>query len=285
MYFIVILLVIFIILLFKYARKYWKKFVTGIVLFTVMYSLMVGGWMYRNHVFFNQWTIVNKGGIVLYFRSKLDTMPLKTWMASFIYYSPGEAVKDKLLIKLFKEEDYNKLDNAWEYGYRMLARNDMQKIIDSYINKGYGEQQAILFADKDLQKMALKSILSNPLKHLFVSIPLAWFGISVETSYKLVIVNQNFFILQVGSALFIPIILFLSFFTLIIWSIVRKRWEILLFLIPSLFLYLINDLITHSKGRYNYPLIPVLNIAFVLVVFYLTEKFKNKKTALQVNKE
>jgi hypothetical protein len=285
MYFIIILLIIFIVLLIKFGRKYWKKFVTGIVLFTAMYSLLVGGWMFRNYIHFNQWTVVNKGGIVLYFRSKLDTMPIKTWAAAFIYYSPGEDVKDKLLQKIFNKEDYDKLDNAWENGYRMLARADMQKIIDSYKSNGYPEQQAILLADKDLQKMALKSILSNPLKHLFVSIPLAWFGIFVETSYKLVIINQNFFILQFGSAFLIPIILFISFFTMIIWSIVRKRWGLFLFFIPSLFLYLINVLITHSKGRYNYPLIPVLNIAAILVIFYLIDKFKNKKASIQEDKE
>jgi hypothetical protein len=37
-----------------------------------------------------------------------------------------------------------------------------------------------------------------------------------------------------------------------------------------------NAFITHGKERYNYPLVPVLNIAVVLVIFFIINKIENK---------
>jgi len=286
MYFIVIVLIILIILLFKYAWKNKKKFITGIALFTVIYSVIVGGWMFRNYVHFNQWTIANKGGIVLYYRSKLDTMTTKEFMASFIYWLPGENLKEKLLDKFFDEEDYIRLNKSMdnEEGYRRLVRNDLQNLIDSYRNQGYEEQDANLYADRDLRKIAIKNIMNNPLRHIIISIPAAWIGLWVETGYKVVLVNQNAFFIEFRSALFIPLILYACFFASAIWSIIKKKWGILLFLIPSLYLYLMNSFVTHGKERYNYPLIPILNISVILIIFFIINKIKEKK-ALKTYKE
>lgn len=287
MYLIIILLIILIILfLIKYAWKNKKKFITGVVLFAVIYSVIIGGWMFRNYIHFNQWTIANKGGIVLYYRSKLNTMTTREFMASFIYWLPGKKVRENILDKFFSEEDYIRLNKSInnEKGYRYIARKDLQSLFDSYRNQGYEEQDANLYADRDLRKIAIKNIMKNPLRHLMISIPIAWFGLWVETGYKLILVNQNVFFVEFRSVLFIPLIIFACFFASAIWSIIKKKWGILLFLIPSLYLYMMNTFVTFGKERYNYPLIPILNISVILIISFIINKIKEKKT-LKTDKE
>ncbi len=286
MYFIIVLLIILIVLLFKYAWKNKKKFIAGIGLFAVIYSLIIGGWMFRNYVHFDQWTVANKGGIVLYYRSKLDEMTTKEFMASFIYWLPGKRVRENILDKFFDEEDYIRLNKSMdnEVGYRRLANNDLQDLIDLYKDRGYEEQEAILYADRDLRKTAIKNILKNPLRHLMISIPIAWFGSWVETGYKLVLLNQNLFFIEFRSALFIPLIIIACFFASVIWSIIKRKWGILLFMVPSLYLYLMNMFVTHGKERYNYPLIPILNISVILIIFFIIKKIKGKN-ALKTDKK
>jgi hypothetical protein len=279
MYLIGILAIVLIILLFKYAKENKRKFIAGVILFVVSYSLIVGGWMFRNNIHFNQWTIANKGGIVLCYRSKLNTMTTKEFMASFIYWLPGEKGKEGLLEKFFDEKDYIRLNKSVENeaGLRYSAREDLRDLIDSYMNQGYGEQEANLYADRDLREIAMKNIITDPLRHIIISIPIAWLGLWVETGYKLILINQNMFFIEFRSAFLIPLIMFACFFVSIIWSIIRKKWGILLFMTPSLYLYLMNALVTHGKERYNYPLIPVLNISVILIIFFIINKIEEKK--------
>jgi len=278
MYLIGILVIVLVILLFKYAKENKRKFIAGIILFVVSYSVIVGGWMFRNDTHFNQWTITNKGGIVLYYRSELDAMTTKEFMASFIYWLPGKQMKESILERFFNEEDYIRLNKSLEneVGYRRLANNDLQGLVDLYKEKGYEEQEANLYADRDLRKIAIKNILTNPLRHILISIPIAWFGSWVETGYKLILSNQNILFIEFRSAIFIPIIIFACFFASIIWAIARKRWGIILFMMTPLYLYLMNILVTFGKERYNFPLIPILNISVILIVFFVISKIKEK---------
>jgi 4-amino-4-deoxy-L-arabinose transferase-like glycosyltransferase len=286
MYLIGILVIILIILLFKYAKENKRKFIAGIILFVMSYSLIVGGWMFRNNTHFNQWTITNKGGIVLYYRSKLDTMTAKEFMASFIYWLPGEQIRESLMERFFSEEDYIRLDKSVENeaGFRYDAREDLHALTDSYIKQGYGDQEANLYADRDLRKIAIRDILTNPFRHILISVPVAWFGLWVETGYKLILINKNILFMEFRSVLFIPLIIFACFFASTIWAIARKKWGIILFMVTPLYLYLMNILVTFGKDRYNFPLIPILNISVILTVFFVISKIK-EKNSLKADKE
>jgi 4-amino-4-deoxy-L-arabinose transferase-like glycosyltransferase len=277
MYLIYVLVIILLILIFKKHRGIWKKFLAGAGLFMIIYFAIVGGWMYRNYQHFNEFTITNKSGIVLYYRSALNTMTKKEFFASFIYWLPGKDAKEAILDRIFEEEDYIKLDRRNDEGYRMSSRKILEDLQDSFIEQGYDKQESVLLADKKLRQMAIQRILKNPARHVLVTIPIAWKGIFIETGYSFVLRNPNWFWLSARSVVFVNIILFFSFFYVIISSLVRRKWDIALFFLSPFYLYFLNTVATHNKERYNFPLIPVMVIAAVLLADLFIRKYKNKK--------
>ncbi len=276
-YLIYILMIIALILLFKKYRTVWKKFLAGICLFLFIYFAIVGGWMFRNYRHFNEFTLSNKGGIVLYYRSVLNTMTRKEYLASFIYWLPGEGARETLLNMFFDEEDYKNLDRKDESGYRQGTKKVLAGMQDSYIQQGYSEQESVLLADREMRQAALQRIIKDPARHILATIPIAWKGTFIETGYSFMIRNPNWFILQLRSVVFLNIFLFFCFFYVIIYSIVKKKWAVSLFFLPPFYMFFMHSFITHNKPRYNYPLIPLMIIAIVLLAYYFIQMYKNRK--------
>jgi hypothetical protein len=277
MYFIIFILIFFIIIFIKDKNLNKKKFFAGISLFIVIYALIVGGWMFRNYKKLDDFCITNKGGIVSYYRSELNAMSNKEFLASFIYWAPGKEFKENLLSKIFEKEEYEKLIRTDENSYLQGARQKLDNLINSAIEEGYSQEEAVLIADKQMKNIALKRTLRNPFRHILVTIPIAWKGTIVETGFTFVVSKANWFLFQLKSALFTNIILFLSFFSIIIFSLKKHKWGMFLMLLPSIYLYFLNSFITHNKARYNYPLIPILVASVALSLFYLIQKYRNKK--------
>lgn len=275
-----ILIMIILILLFRKYRAVWKRFLAGIFLFLFIYFAIMGGWMFRNYKHFNEFTVTNKSGIVLYYRSVLDTMTRKEYLASFIYWLPGEGTRKTLLDRFFDEEDYSNLDRKDESGYRQGAKKVFAEMQDSYIQQGYGEQESVLLADKEMRQAALQRIIRDPLRHILATIPIAWKGTFIETGYSFMLRNPNWFILQLRSVVFLNIFLFFCFFYVIVYSIVKKKWAISLFFLTPFYLFFMHSFMTHNKARYNYPLIPLMIIAAVLLAHYFIQIYKNRDRSI-----
>jgi hypothetical protein len=243
----------------------------------IIYFAIVGGWMYRNYRHFDEFTVTNKSGIVLYYRSALNTMSKKEYFASFIYWLPGEGAKEALLDRFFEKEDYIKLDRKNNEGYRMSSKETLLDLQDSFIEQGYSTEESRLLADKKLRQMGLQNILKNPIRHILLTIPIAWKGIFIETGYSFILRNPNWFWLSARSVILINIILFFCFFYVIIFSLVRRKWGVSLFFLSPFYLYFLHAIATHNKERYNFPLIPVMVIAVLLLAYFFIQKHKNKK--------
>jgi 4-amino-4-deoxy-L-arabinose transferase-like glycosyltransferase len=277
MYLVYILIIVLLILILKKHRNIWKKFLAGAGLFMIVYFAILGGWMYRNYRHFNEFTVSNKSGVVLYYRSALNTMTKKEYFASFIYWLPGEGAKEALLDRFFEKEDYIKLDREDDKGYRQSSRKALLDLQDSYEGDGYSKQESILLADKELRQIALQKILKNPVRHILATIPIAWKGIFIETGYSFMLKNPNWFLISAKSVVLSNFILFFCFFYVIIYSLARRKWEISIFFLSPFYLYFMNSVVTHNKARYNYPLAPVMVIAVVLLAYFFIQIYNNRK--------
>jgi hypothetical protein len=74
-----------------------------------------------------------------------------------------------------------------------------------------------------------------------------------------------------------------SLFAVFFISIKRKYWELFIVLLPALYLYGMNTLLTHNIPRYNDPAIPLLVIASLFFIHYLKNRTKDVFPAFMTN--
>jgi 4-amino-4-deoxy-L-arabinose transferase-like glycosyltransferase len=277
MYFIVVPLIVIIVLA-KRNRIKRKKIISGMFIFLIIYSLITGGWCYRNYRHFGDFSLTNGGGAVLLTRAGKNSMNVKEYFASFIYWLPGKSVRESLLNKIMDVKDYERLDRSKEISFHKTVQRTNKELIDSKIQEGYDESEAVLLTDRELRRTAINYILRNPLKHIITTLPLAWRGIFIETGFRYEILNRNLFLIQADSVLFINIILFFSLFFSIIYLIRKRKWDVFLILVPSIYLYFINSFITHNKPRYNIPILPILIFCVFIFIIFICDKYKKRKT-------
>jgi 4-amino-4-deoxy-L-arabinose transferase-like glycosyltransferase len=282
MYFILFVLIVFIIYIVKDRLKR-KKIIAGALLFIVFYSLLIGGWMYRNYRQFGSFFVANGGGVILLLRAGKDTLTNKEILASFIYWMPGEKVKNEILDRTLGKESYARLDRSKQTSIYRIAQNTRDNLTEQKLKEGYTKGMADLIVDKELRKMGEEGILKNPFRHLLVTLPIAWRGIFIEVGFTLTILNNNFLLLQFDTILFINIFLFFCFFYVIILILKKRKWQLLMLYIPAIYLYLINSFITQDKPRYNIAFLPLLFLAAIMFVSHMINKTKKKGPGLEVN--
>jgi 4-amino-4-deoxy-L-arabinose transferase-like glycosyltransferase len=253
-----------------------KKAAVSLILFILSFSIITGSWVLRNYFHFRDIFITNRGGIVLLVRANKNLMTFREYAASFIEWTPGgKDINEKLLNNFFNKEDFERFDDSNPNSFVAEARKARTDLRNLRINEGYDEQAAMNFADNELQNMAIQKIIRNPLRHLLATFQFAWRGLFVEVGYLFLLPG---FVSHVGGGFFIliyNIILFASFFAMAILNIKNKNWDIFAFLVPGLYLFLINSLLTHNKPRYNIPILPILIISFILVINLIYSKRQN----------
>ena len=203
----------------------------ALVLFVLAYAATVGPWIARNYATFDQAALTGGyGESVLCQRLAYNRMSWEEWGAGFVYFFPRRGAG--FAEALFPERLYEKLgvgDKAyvWE-GVRELCP-------ESRIAAG-GQ-------DKQLGYLVQTEILSQPVWHVMVSMPLTVRGMFVGN----------------------PVIWSVFGWIAAIWFLVvclrRRRWDFPLLMALPLFNLVFNAAVSVSIARYNIILIPALSCA------------------------
>ncbi|MBN1571778.1 MAG: hypothetical protein JW984_01140 [Deltaproteobacteria bacterium] len=248
-------------ILYLYKKKVpLKKGGVFLVIFLVSYFAVVSPWMLRNYSHFNRAFIAERGGSVLMVRANYSMMNSKEYLAHFLLWTPT-VFAQKLKDRYFNDEEISRLYRSNPDGYRNRARALRRELIEKYNDSAK--------ADSVLTSMAVKQLVTHPIRHLLTCIPIAWKGIFVEMEAYPGLYGNNLSPL-------ISLVLFGGFFSLTVYSIVKGNWEYLAFFFLANYLFIMHVLFTHNIPRYNIPLIPVLWIGSITILWLLASSLFNK---------
>jgi 4-amino-4-deoxy-L-arabinose transferase-like glycosyltransferase len=194
-----------------------KRLLCAFVICVVSIAV-VTPWMYRNFSNFDKFTIGSSGVIgVLSLRAQYNQMTLPEGLCAMVYWTHDFG--DTLARKICRKEVWERFDFSSPNSYRELSDRNLSEIYKS------------TSSEKDVKEALLQEIFDKPLKHLLVSIPIAWRGM--------------------GSLLwYLPFILIGSLLL-----VARREWWTFGIFIPSLFVLFFHAGITHFRERYGIPMI------------------------------
>lgn len=273
-------LTIFIVLYIYFKGVNWKRGLITVALFLASYFAVISPWMARNYINFDKAHISERGGIVLLVRSHYNTITLKEYFTSFLWWTPtrftdgvsGNAKKiytEGWISRFVDYEDVKRLDLGNPDGFRRETR----RLKDELYNK-YGSTEADIAA----KSMAVENIKAHPVRHLLMCFPLAWRGMFVE-------VDNRFFIIP---ASVMSLLLFIGFFGFTIRSIRKGEWKNIAFILASMYIFTLYPLVTHNIPRYQRPLIPILWITTILffepIISRLTVRIRDRFRASPVKR-
>ena len=252
------------------SRRFGRFLAILIVIYLSTF-LTVLPWMIRNKIEFNQFAVSQGGGRVLWIRSEFNKMNSTEYFGSFYAYSPDflkEAFFENLLgfesAQLECGGSLQSLNRNLPCDYQSLDSGRFDQVRSFYqrgkrarpalLKKSY-KRQGISFENDDIGKtVGMNSIINNPGKHLFVTLPIAWRGIwsFQDESFWGVLVN---FIGMLGLVVVLPAAGLLGN---------SDEWSILS-MIPAGYFWFYAFL-SHFRTRYSEPLIPLSFIAFFLLL-------------------
>ena len=135
--------------------------------FALVFALLTGAWMARNHSHFGRFYLTERGGGVLSGRALYTAMTMREYLASFLYWTPN-ATAQRLLNTYFSPDEYRNIDREYENGYRARIIAREQELL-----KQTGSQ---VETDKLLVAEGWQALRTHFLKHLATTVPFAYQG-------------------------------------------------------------------------------------------------------------
>jgi len=212
-----------------------RRIFFGTTLFMIFFLLFAGGWMARNYYHFKRAFIAQRGGHVLDTRMNINMMNWKEYKASFLLWSNNKYLKETLLNKLFKPEEWAQLDRNNTDGFYRTARKRGREL-----RKQYGAQ----IGDKMQLKEAVKKFFRNPVRHIYITIPITYRGIQ-----------------KISRQEAISILIIILSAIAIASSVLTKNIRAIAILFPVGIMFMFNCFCTHNLPRYNVPYIPLFIVA------------------------
>ncbi len=270
-YFIFIIFLLFIYLFCKRNFTNRKFFIKGCISFLLVYSLIIGSWMMRNFIYFEDTTISLRGGVVLSIRANYNMMNKKEFWGSFLYWMPESTIHNKLFNRFYsKNGDLVRLNRGNPSSYYRSPDEEWAKLLREYSELKNGPQMA----ERELRKRAIKKILDHPFRHIATTFPFAWRGHFVERGYQL---NVPFSI-KIRSNFVVNILYFTSLFFIAFISWKKKNWPLFAFCLPALYLFVAHSFLTHNEPRFNIPLIPIIVTTFLISTDFIISYWEGFKS-------
>lgn len=210
-------------------------------------------------------SVAFRGGAVLVARANYNNMSTNEYLASFVYWAGGTG--RTVAHKLFDYSVFANLDRKNPNGFfsRGLADRDVPTTL------------AAEDRSKSATQIALTEMLTSPIKHLIVSIPVFYRGLFAETGFDLG--RGSLLKVELKSSLLVGPFLFGCFFVLIRTFFRDKATELAILFMPTLYSIAFHSLVTHNIPRYSIPLIPMLIISLLLLF-----AIRSNKVIPQLNK-
>ncbi len=225
----------------------------SVLVFVLGLAFTVGPWMLRNYVLFNSKGIVdNRAAVVLMVRAAKNQMSWEEYRGSFYAWAPNDLLR-RATSALFgvSEADLNRggrlqrLNRSWSgdtiasdieavrvgrpqdaISFRYQAAAERVKNLGALMAQGYSR----IAAESELQRRAIRQILSDPNKHVAMTVAFLWRGAGVMFPVLVMVVCC---------------------------AVPMRRPDLIVYVLPALGLTLFYALITHFHPRYGDPMIPV----------------------------
>jgi len=194
------------------------------------YVLVAGPWMARNDALFGEAAITGGyASFILVERVAYNAMSWGEWAAAFVYWLPDFG--DTLAAALFDPALLARLNIDSPAGFSEIGKRALRA--ETLAAAGSREAHLAYLIDT--------GILAQPVKHVAVTLALAWRGIWVAKYWGLVTI-----------LLFLPVLAVA----------VRRRWsDFIVFALPAWFMVGFHAFASASIVRYNLILIPPLSVA------------------------
>ncbi len=247
---------IFYLCLLMFAALAWlepqsrKRCLIGGLIFVLGFYSLVGPWKLRNYRQFDRSFVAQHGGEILLYRSWLNMMSAREYFSSFLYWSRFKPLKD-MLTENFPREYYDGLDPDSDTGISGEVKKRKREVFEQYENTA--------LADKVLMDESMERILSHPIRHLLVTVPIAYRGM----------VDGNLGVLN--------IIVYVFYFMGLIHCLRTRNYPALALLLPGLALIGFNSLLTHGNSRYNSALITIVWIGAMMGVGNMIDRRRARK--------
>ena len=250
-------------IIFTSALKY-------ILLIALGFSLIVLPWIYRNYYEFGDPKIAEGGGRVLWIRSEFNKINKEQYLGAFYAYSP------RLLQQSFWEPVFGYKSSQLECGGNLqLHKRGLSCDIELRSQKRYEDVVSLYERGKKAlpQKMYAESkqknipfnvdsagkdiffegVKQSPLRHVLLTIPLAWRGIwsFAAPDYFGLFVNFIF----MGSLIVMPLIALL----------LRDNILFLISIVPASYFWFYAFL-SQFWERFSEPFIPISVVSFTLLI-------------------
>ncbi len=248
----------------KFCTK--KIFITGLLIFILTSSIIPGAWMARNYYHFGHFALTGRGGIVLLVRAEKNLMTPKEYLASFFYWSPSEKVRTLILSKILSEKDYERLDRSNKNSFYYQVTRVELGVKNVPETNTISPEYTTFEKDSELRKKAIDLILKHPIRHILAIPQFVWRGLFPESGFLIDLPGSTEF--KIANNNILNLFISFSFFYMFIFSIRKKMWNLFAFLLPGIYLFSINSLMTHNIARYSAPIIPVLIISTVLFFYF-----------------
>ena len=256
----------------------------------VAQGIPVVGWMARNYLAAEDFSIVAawRSADVLNQRVFLNGMRHDEWVAGFSYYLPQE-LADRSLTGV-PRESFERFEGQRPDGFRQVALASFGNRLDEL---GRDENPAVAGLDEldrlrwlnDLvARETRRRLLADPVRHLKVSLLLAWRGVFVEEGLGFLtdpILNQRFADIRglagwprwrwtygATAATLVSLIGFLALGVVPLWFwLGRGRLDVVLIFLPALYSHGAYAVSSHFLPRYAAPEILLRVTATMLLLF------------------
>ncbi len=248
----------------------WRTVAVALLLVATT-SAIAGGWMARNERQLGEFRLAGRGGVILLIRAEKNLMELKEYLGSFLYWTPYAPVRRGLVQAIFGEEALveggalGRLNRENDSSYYRTAR----KVRTDLVASEGTESKSV---DDEIKRRAMALIMAHPLRHVALTLPVAWRGIFVEGSELL------------GPAGLLTALLSIGYGLALIWcgvlSIRERCWPLLMFLMPAGVLFTMHSVFTYNLSRFNVPAVPVFAVALAVMFDRICRRRQEKGIAL-----
>ena len=247
--------------------------------------LVVFPWMVRNYTIYEEFSITQRGGSVLYQRAMLNQLNGEEVVGAVYHWGP-QLYRSVVNLTPFE------IDSAdFKPGgpYQRLLRDQIGDSIA--IDRGRPDQAISLFgktraeinrlqnvlgneeqegprheAFDIMQAEGMDMILSSPVKHGAMSLLFLWRGVWALPNATIPVINDP---LQSIIHNLINLAAYLSIFIFLGYGFFRKKDGLLILSIIPAFMILFQAAVSPSLSRFNEPAIPSMLVAFALMMHFI----------------
>lgn len=204
-------------------------------------------WMERNAQISGNYQLTqSRAGIAMNTREILNHMTPAQYFTSFLYWTRGFG--DNWARAMLPKEIWDEFQIANEDGFYLKAQNGYPNMVQERARDlGITQSEAGKLVDRQL----MKDILSNPIVHSLVTIPVMYRGLWVDQFLWVTL----------------PCLIWL-----ILACLKRRQFEMLIIISPCLFNILFYALVSLNIPRYQMTAVPALALALGLGYFALKER-------------